>query len=185
MWRKQDQPKSSSVASETGVPEAVEAPGPATATTPVPKSSVGLEPAGSRLTAALKIKGEITGKEDLLVDAEVEGSIQLDAATLTIGPSGRIAADLEASDIVVHGKVQGSLLAAERVRVTATGNTRGTITSQRLSVEGGAEIHGRVETIRTEEPSALRPTAPTTEEIAVPKPVPAATSHMKEPSAAA
>jgi cytoskeletal protein CcmA (bactofilin family) len=186
MWRKQDQGKPSSAATDPAVSEgrseAVEAARPAA---PASKPAQDALPDASRLTAALKIKGDISGSEDLFVDAQVDGRIQLDGATVTIGPSGRIAADVEAGDIVVQGNVQGSLLAAGRVRVGATGKTRGSILARHLSIEDGAEIHGPVETIQTEGSSAARPGATKTEDVSVPKPVPAATSLAKEPSAAA
>ena len=109
---------------------------------------------GSRLTSSLTIKGEITGREDLLIDANLDGLVHLDGATVTVGPSGRLTANIEAGEIVVHGDVKGGLLAAERVRVGPTGRTTGEIVARRIFIEAGAEIHGRVEVMRTDEAPA-------------------------------
>src|SRR5579862_161502 len=101
MWRKQDQPKAPS---DADVPAAGESlPESARPVAPAPKFAQEAVPAGSRLTAALRIKGEITGQEDLLIDARVEGRVHLDGATVTVGSSGQIAADVEAGDIVIQG----------------------------------------------------------------------------------
>ena len=188
MWRKQDQPKSS-VAPEAAATPAVEAQTPVLAKAPEAAAqktqTVSL---GSRLTGSLRVKGEITGNEDLLIDARVEGSVHLSGATALIGANGQVSADITAAQIVVEGHLEGNLQAGERVRIGATGKTKGSISARRISADDGAEIHGPVETQRGEE-SAPRPmipsAAPKTEDVAVPKPVPAAIPLAKEPSAAA
>jgi cytoskeletal protein CcmA (bactofilin family) len=190
MWRKQDQPKSSSAYTETPVPSAVESSVAAAGSVPVPvsgsKPTQESRPAsvGSYLTATLRIKGEITGREDVLIEANVEGRIGIEGATVTVGQNGRIAANIEASDIAVNGYVRGNLQAAGRVRVGATGQTQGAIVASRLIIEDGAEIHSGVETIRTDGTAEARP-ATATENIAVPQAVPGAPSLSKESSAAA
>lgn len=188
MWRKQDQPKPSG-APEAAVTPAVEA------QTPIPSKApeaIAQKPAvvlpSSRLTGSLRVKGEINGNEDLLIDARVDGAVHLVGATALIGPNGQVTANITATQIVVEGNLEGNLLAGERVRIGATGKTKGSIRARRISVEGGAEIHGAVEMLRGEEfvPRPIIPSAaPKSEDVAVPKPVPAATSLAKEPSAAA
>lgn len=197
MWRKQEQPKASSPAPEAAVGSAVGTPDkPSTLaagmtvqpTSSPSKPSLDAPAVGSRLTSSLTIKGEITGREDLLIDANLDGLIHLDGATVTVGPSGRLSANIEAGEIVVHGDVKGGLLAAERVRVGPTGRTTGDIVSRRIFIEAGAEIHGRVEVMRTDEAPALRAAVPTSAQIAVPRPAQSAQSVQsptEEPSAAA
>jgi cytoskeletal protein CcmA (bactofilin family) len=139
---------------------------------------------GSRLTGALTVKGVIKGTEDLLIDARVEGTVHLVGATALIGTNGSVAANVTDTQILVDGDVQGDLLAAERIRIGATGKTKGSISARRISVDPGGEIHGAVE-VRRDDESVPRPMIPSTEHVAVPQPVPAATSLAKEPSAAA
>jgi cytoskeletal protein CcmA (bactofilin family) len=134
------------------------------------------------------VKGEITGTEDLLIDARVEGLVHLVAATVHIGPNGNVSANVTATQITVDGSLEGDLQAAERVRIGATANTKGSVKARRISVDDGAEIHGAVDIRGDEQPLPLPmipSAAPKSEDIAVPKAVPAATTLPKEPSAAA
>jgi cytoskeletal protein CcmA (bactofilin family) len=94
------------------------------------------------------IKGEITGREDLFIDGEVHGKICLDEGRVTVGPNGRVTADIEAHEIVIRGRVKGNLLGTERVEIRQTGHASGDVITQRILVEDGAELHGHVEITR-------------------------------------
>ena len=83
------------------------------------------ERSGSILGAALHIKGEISGSEDLLVDGGVEGLIRIEGRTLTVGPSARIVANVEAAEIIVYGNVQGNLCALDRIEIKKNGSVVG------------------------------------------------------------
>jgi cytoskeletal protein CcmA (bactofilin family) len=109
--------------------------------------------------SSLVIKGDIRGREDLYIDGEVQGSINLSDGRVTIGPHGRITADIEAREIVVRGTVKGTLLARERVEIGRTGDARGDIVTARIAVEDGAQIHGKVDVPRTDESRWNRPQA--------------------------
>jgi cytoskeletal protein CcmA (bactofilin family) len=187
MWRRQEQPKSSSPATdpatEVGAGPAVEMSRPTSSTPSKPAQDA---PAvGSRLTRALTIKGEITGREDLLIDAQLDGHVHLDGATVTVGPNGRVNANIEAGEIVVHGGVTGGLQGRERVRIGPTGRATGDIITRRIFIEGGAEIHGMVEVTRVDESPASHAVAPTSAQVTVPHPAQSVQSPAKEPSAAA
>ena len=110
---------------------------------------VAIPPAG-HLTSTLVIKGEISGRDDLFIDGEVQGKIRLDEGKLTIGPNGRVTADVEAREIVIRGKVKGNLNGRERVQISQTGCATGDVVTQRILIEDGAEMHGRVEIKRVE-----------------------------------
>jgi len=103
------------------------------------------------LTSALVIKGEITGKGDLCIDGEVTGEIRLEDGTVTIGPEGRVRADIQAREIVVRGRVEGNLIGRERVQIGASGQASGNVLTKVISIEEGAELHGEVEVTRGEE----------------------------------
>jgi cytoskeletal protein CcmA (bactofilin family) len=134
------------------------------------------------LTGALTIKGEITGNEDLLIDAPLEGLVQLAGAAVVVGPNGRVVANINASRIGIEGDVQGSLHGAESVRIGSTGKTRGNISSRRICVEDGAEIHGSVEVTR--DAAAAASSIASTVEAAAPRRAQAAASLAQESSAA-
>lgn len=110
-----------------------------------------LDATTSLLDANLQIKGEIHGYEDLQVDGTVEGLIRLQDATLTIGTSARIHGDLIAKNIVVRGKVDGTLRACERIEVKKGGSVVGELTTSRLTIEDGSYFEGVVEILKSSE----------------------------------
>ena len=65
----------------------------------------------------LKVKGEITGTEDLLIDGSVEGLVELDERKLTVGPTAKVTADINARDLVVYGFVKGNVHAKGRIEI--------------------------------------------------------------------
>ena len=91
------------------------------------------------------IKGELSGSEDLFVDGEVEGSIDLQEHNLTIGPHGRVRANVKAKDVVVHGKVDGNIHGTERVELKRSAVLVGDISTQRIVIEDGAYFKGAID----------------------------------------
>lgn len=106
------------------------------------------------LTRGIAVKGEITGNENLYVDGEVQGKIQLSVAAITIGPNGRVSADIEAREIEIHGQVQGTLRVGERVHICRTGVVTGDIVTERIAIDEGAVFQGRVDMARPAEARA-------------------------------
>ena len=163
MWRKPEEPKATSPSPEVRESPQVARPTPVIPPSPAPATAIreATPPAG-HLTSSLVIKGEITGREDLFIDGEVHGKIHLDEGRVTIGPNGRVTADVEANEIVVRGRVKGNLHGRERVQIRQTGHAVGDVITQRILVEDGAELHGHVEITRIEErrqPNAEQKTA--------------------------
>jgi len=99
------------------------------------------------------IKGELSGSEDLYLDGEVEGNIDLRGHGLTIGPNGRIRANVNARDVVVHGKVEGNLRATDRVELKKSAVLVGDIFTQRIVIEDGAFFKGGID---IQKPNAQR-----------------------------
>ena len=95
---------------------------------------------------SVSIKGEIKGSEDLTVDGQVEGKIDLPEHTLTIGPNATVVADINAKVVTVFGSVIGSVVAREKADIRKTGSVEGSLTCGRLAVQEGARIHGKIET---------------------------------------
>ena len=94
------------------------------------------------------VRGELSGSEDLYLDGEVEGSIELREHHLTIGPHGRVRASVNARDIVVHGQLNGNVQGTERVELKKSAVLTGDIVTQRIVIEDGAVFKGSVETRR-------------------------------------
>jgi cytoskeletal protein CcmA (bactofilin family) len=102
----------------------------------------------SRLSAGLKIHGEISGSSDLFIDGEAQGKIKVSGARVTVGPNGRVQSDIEAREIFISGSVQGNLKAVEKVHVGSTGRVQGSVLSPRLGIEEGARFRGKVDMTR-------------------------------------
>lgn len=94
---------------------------------------------------SISIRGTVTGQEDLEIDGEVEGRIELANDELTIGPEGRVVAELRARSIVILGRVQGNVTAVERIVVRGSGVVEGDLAAPRLTVEEGARLEGAIQ----------------------------------------
>jgi cytoskeletal protein CcmA (bactofilin family) len=99
------------------------------------------------------IKGELSGSEDLYVDGQVEGTIALKGNSLTVGPSGQVRASVEAKGVVVQGKMEGNIQASDRVELRKSAVMSGDIATQRISIEEGALVKGKVDIQRTDSKS--------------------------------
>src|SRR5712671_6137005 len=144
MWKKEDA-KPEGV-SATPVSSATLS-GSATASTP-PVSSA--PPSSSRVAACIshgiRIKGEVTGSEDLFVDGVVEGKLSLTTnSCLTIGPNGHVKADVHAREVIVRGKIEGKVTGRDKVQLWSTGQVTGEVQTDRLAIEDGALLRGKVE----------------------------------------
>jgi cytoskeletal protein CcmA (bactofilin family) len=147
MWRKPEDAKPAAPAAEGQTPSQLPR------VEPIVRSVAGLtaevvQPSGGIITSALLIKGEVRGSDDLYIDGEVQGTIHLSNGRVTIGPHGKISADVDAREIVVRGKVTGALRGRERVEVGSTGEVRGDIATMRIAIGEGAQIHSKVEITR-------------------------------------
>jgi cytoskeletal protein CcmA (bactofilin family) len=95
---------------------------------------------------SVSIKGEIKGSEDLTIDGQVEGKIDLPDHMLTIGPNATVVADITAKVVTLFGSVIGTVVAREKADVRKTASLEGSLTCGRLAVQEGAKINGKVET---------------------------------------
>jgi cytoskeletal protein CcmA (bactofilin family) len=91
------------------------------------------------------IKGELNGSEDLTIEGQVEGTIQLRDNVLTIGPNGRIKAQVFAKSVVIQGEVTGNVTASEKVDIRDNGSVDGDIVSPRVAIAEGAHFRGSVD----------------------------------------
>jgi cytoskeletal protein CcmA (bactofilin family) len=112
--------------------------------TRLPKSDI------ARIGRSVTIKGELSGAEDLFVDGEVEGSIELRSHGLTVGPNGRVHANIVAQDVVIFGKVEGNVRGNERVELKRSAVLHGDIFTQRIVIEDGAFLKGGIDIQKAE-----------------------------------
>jgi cytoskeletal protein CcmA (bactofilin family) len=106
----------------------------------------------AHLGSSVVIKGEVSGSEDLYLDGQVEGAIDLKGNRLTIGPNGRVKANVSASSAVIHGKLEGNINATDRVDLKQSATVTGDIVTQRISIDEGAYFRGGVDISRTGSP---------------------------------
>jgi cytoskeletal protein CcmA (bactofilin family) len=145
MWKKEDArsqvAENSSAASVFGKSPSFDA----------PNSFLDPSRSAASIGQGIRIKGEVSGTEDLFVDGFVEGKLNLAAdCCLTIGPNGNIKADLIAREIIVRGKVEGKVIARDRLQIGSTGEINGEVQTGRLAIEDGATLRGKVEAGRME-----------------------------------
>lgn len=132
------------------------------------------------------IKGELSGSEDLTIEGQVEGKIELKQNILTIGPNGKIKAQVFAKSIVVQGEVHGDIAASERVEIRDNGSVDGDLSAPRVSIADGAHFRGSIDMQRGGKPGEAKAgetkpgeTKPVTHTEAKP---PAATSGTSTPA---
>ena len=99
------------------------------------------------------IKGELNGSEDLTIEGHVEGTIQLRDHVLTIGPNGRIKAQVFAKSVIVLGEVTGNVTASDKVDIRDNGSVDGDIVSPRVAIAEGAHFRGSVDMQRKAAPA--------------------------------
>ena len=100
------------------------------------------------------IKGELNGSEDLTIEGHVEGTIQLRDHVLTIGPNGKIKAQVFAKSVIVLGEVTGNVTATDKVDIRDNGSVDGDIVSPRVAIAEGAHFRGSVDMQRKSTPQA-------------------------------
>src|SRR5712692_10183534 len=137
MWKKED-------AKPQGVSESPAAASTAFGTTQSPdapgSNSLPVSPrAAACISRGIKIRGEVTGTEDLFVDGQVEGKLNLTAnSCLTIGPNGEVKGDLDACEIIVCEKVGGKITARNKLKIWCTGEITGEVQTDSLAIEHAA-----------------------------------------------
>jgi cytoskeletal protein CcmA (bactofilin family) len=120
----------------------------APATEPVRSSDSlrGMEKGGPvNIGKSVVIKGELTGSEDLTIEGHVEGKIELRQNVLTIGPNGRIKAQVFAKSVIILGEVTGNVTASEKVDLRDNGSVDGDIAAPRVAIAEGAHFRGSID----------------------------------------
>ena len=168
-------------------------PAPPTSSVPakegIPMSSLPSRPTDTRSDAvrggaaiigkSVVLKGQIYGREDLTIDGEVEGTVELQEHRLTIGPNGKVVATIKAREIVVLGTVHGNVEAREKIDIRKEAKVVGDIRTARIVIEDGAYFKGSIDIVRAEAPK------PAPQPVAAPKPQPVASAGPSTPAAAA
>lgn len=121
---------------------------------PEPKD---LQASQSRFGPGLRVKGEISGNEDLLIDGAVEGIVRLNEGKLVIGPAGNVKADISAGEVLVRGNLKGNIFARGRIEVRNDGSVTGDLTTPQVFIEEGALFKGSIEIDKSAEKEVALP----------------------------
>jgi len=145
MWKRDE-----AVRPASGQPMAAppQSPAPTQAGTPAPRppeTSHHMEKDIVNIGKSVVIKGELNGSEDLTIEGHVEGTIQLRDHALTIGPNGRIKAQVFAKSVIVLGEVTGNVTASDKVDIRDNGSVDGDIIAPRVAIAEGAHFRGSVD----------------------------------------
>ena len=152
MWKKDD-------VKTPGVPEnspgAVSTPAPVNSnpsqasqretTAPAPRTAPASNSASgsASVSQGIRIKGEITGSENLFIDGHLEWKLDLGNASVTVGPNGVVKADVTAREVIVRGRVDGKVVGSERIQIASSGQIIGEIHCERIAIEDGAVLRGK------------------------------------------
>ena len=127
MWKKKED--------ETAKPEA----------SPLGKSPMEQLKEQAIIGPSIRIKGTLSGKEDLIIQGRVEGKIDLKKNNITVGKSGRIKGDIYGKVISIEGEVRGNLVGEERIVLRQSGRVRGDMRAPRINLEEGAKFNGNID----------------------------------------
>ncbi len=121
---------------------------------------------------SVMIKGQIFSREDLTIDGEIDGSVELQEHRLTVGPHGKLQAGVKAREIVVLGTIHGNVEASDKIDIRKDAKLVGDIKTARIVIEDGAYFKGSIDIARPEisKPAAAAPPPPKPQ-VATPAPV--------------
>lgn len=136
LWQKPDSEQESTTRTPMGAKPS---------TTPVMERETRSESRLVNIGQSIKIKGELTGNEDLTIDGNFEGKILLKDHHLTIGNNGHITAEIEAKSVMIHGEVIGNVRADDKVEISPSGSVNGDLSAPRVMLADGSSFKGAID----------------------------------------
>jgi cytoskeletal protein CcmA (bactofilin family) len=113
------------------------------------------------LGRSVVLRGDLSGKEDLLIEGHFEGTLNLQEHCVTVGPHGQVQGEIHARQVVIQGAVSGNVSAREKIEIRKTGEVVGDLVAAAIAIEDGAYFKGSIDILReqTQEVSHSLPTA--------------------------
>jgi cytoskeletal protein CcmA (bactofilin family) len=115
------------------------------------------------LGRSMLLKGDLSGREDLLIEGQFEGSVTLAEHCLTVGPNGQVKGEIQARQVVVQGAVNGNITAREKIEIRKSGRVVGDLVAAGIAIEDGAYFKGSIDIVREqagEPPESVPASAP-------------------------
>jgi cytoskeletal protein CcmA (bactofilin family) len=158
MWKRENE-----VGPETGTSPSPQTMSPRTEHEPAPRATPATpsEP-GQRalLSPSIVVRGEVSGDEDLVIEGRIEGKVNLRQNQVTVGPKGRVAAEIHARAIHIEGEVEGNLTAEEQIVLRKSSRVRGDLVSPRVTIEDGARFKGSIDMDAKQRPAVASAATP-------------------------
>jgi cytoskeletal protein CcmA (bactofilin family) len=133
---------------------------PAMPTSPAPVHHATESRGPAVIGKSVMIKGQIFSREDLTIDGEIDGSVELHEHRLTVGPNGKLQAGVKAREVVVLGTIHGNVEASDKIDIRKDAKLVGDIKTARIVIEDGAYFKGSIDIARPEAPRASAPSQP-------------------------
>lgn len=152
MWGKNEQPAAAPSVPPSVREEMKAAPSAASPASPARSAPAEANSSGGRIGKTVVMKAQISAKEDLYIDGELEGTVDLPGHDLIVGPNGKLAANVKARNVAVHGVLRGNVQAAEKVEIRKTGSLLGDLTTAGVTIEDGAYFKGSIDIVRPAPP---------------------------------
>lgn len=157
MWDKR-KPEEQTARPPLGPSNAAPVPRPVAPAAPPPATTV--VPEGPRNVAVIgpgmMIKGEVQSQEDLYIDGEVDGALELKEHCLTVGPNGKTHSTIRAREVVVLGSVQGNVEARDKIAIRKNGRLVGDIKTAGIIIDDGAYFKGSIDIVKTDKPAVQK-----------------------------
>jgi len=149
MWNKRDEVASAPPGPRPTPPQPSQPePGPVPVVREVPKAPAAVSPSRVAIGASMIIKGDIISSEELYVDGEVEGKFEVSQG-LTVGPHGKVRANIKAREVVVSGDVRGNVDASHKITIHRNGSLIGDIKAAGIVIDDGAYFKGSIDIVRS------------------------------------
>ena len=145
MWRRDETVRPANVGAARAMEQSKSAGAAASARRPDGETPGPTERDVVNIGKSVVIKGELNGSEDLTIEGQVDGKIELRQHVLTIGPNGKIKAQVFAKSVIVLGEVTGNITATEKVIIRENGSVDSDITAPRVAISEGAHFRGSID----------------------------------------
>jgi cytoskeletal protein CcmA (bactofilin family) len=134
-------------------------PAPRDAAAPPPRDAAAARARGTGavIGSSMRIKGDIASQEELFIDGEIEGSLALQHS-LTVGPNGKVRANIKARDVTILGSVRGNVEVAGKLAIREQGSLVGDVRTAGISIDDGAYFKGGIDIVRSDPAKNGKPT---------------------------
>ena len=127
-------------------------PQPAAVTRQPEPAAASSAPRGTAIGKGVTIIGDVVSKEDLFIDGDIKGNVEVQDSRCTVGPNGNARSNVKAREVVIQGKVQGDVEATQKITIRKDGSLVGNIRTMGIIIEDDAYFKGSIDIVRNGAP---------------------------------